>query len=528
MPRAWASCGRSRCSTSRAERLQQVAAVAGAGQLQLGQLTDHERAGERLRVAHGACRLLGLPGPGEGVAVVLLAEPDQRREGGQPGPHARRLGALVVQHQPLGDAELAESRRERARPLPGARPLQEQLGAGQRIVAQQGGRPAVGVEGRVEHPGQLPHIAEQRQDPHPLTRPGAPGAGGPRRAPARRARRHRGWRTRPGPDRRRGVRSATSVRRHHPREVQREGVRGGVAVGPFDRHPGGQVQPAADPVRQPVVGGVPDETVAEPQSVGPVPVDERRRRDQAGRVDGDALGGQHLDEGVDAEGAAEDRRVAQEPAGRGVEGVDLCGHRTLERIRHRIRRVEVVRRAGQLLHEQRVAVGAGDDGVDLVRSQRGRLGGVGEERAQRRFVQRREGDGRPVVRREPAFGVAARHQQQPRPALGRGRQPLEQVRRRGVGPLRVVHEDQQRPADRGAEHGAHHLGHHVRAEPRIDGLALRGRRHVEVHHVAEEREQRDERGVEDGHPLGEARHRVGAVPPADLEQRTRIGSRKTP
>ena len=35
-----------------------------------------------------------------------------------------------------------------------------------------------------------------------------------------------------------------------------------------------------------------------------VPVDERRRRHEARRVDGDALGGQDLDEGVDAEGSA--------------------------------------------------------------------------------------------------------------------------------------------------------------------------------------------------------------------------------
>ena len=169
MPRAWASCGRSRCSTSRASASSRwrpspgpVSSSSASSRTMSARASASgsptARAASSASLARArASRLCSWP------SRISAANEDSR---------ARMRAASGLSSCSTNRLATLSSRRaaeNASRPLSGARPLQEQLGARQRVVAQQGGRPAVRVEGRVEHPGQLPHVAEQRQDPHPFT-----------------------------------------------------------------------------------------------------------------------------------------------------------------------------------------------------------------------------------------------------------------------------------------------------------------------------------------------------------------------
>ena len=103
------------------------------------------------------------------------------------------------------------------------------------------------------------------------------------------------------------------------------------------------------------------------------------------------VGARHLagDQRVEiphGEAPAEHRRVAEElTTGRG-QAIDLRGHERVDRVGERVTAAVVAGDAEQLGEEQRVPVGASDDGVEQVREQRIVFGRASERPARSRRV----------------------------------------------------------------------------------------------------------------------------------------------
>jgi hypothetical protein len=150
--------------------------------------------------------------------------------------------------------------------------------------------------------------------------------------------------------------------------------------------------------------------------------------------------------GCSREAAAEYRGVAQHAAGDRVERVHLRGDRGLERVRHGLDRAHAPRGAHDLLRIQRVAAGAPDDQVELVRAQRRRGGGLVDECGQISSGGGPELDVAAIGRREPPSSSAPRDEHQPRATGAGGGQAPQQLRRGAVHPLRVLGHQQAGPS----------------------------------------------------------------------------------
>ena len=123
-----------------------------------------------------------------------------------------------------------------------------------------------------------------------------------------------------------------------------------------------RVQLAAPPEREPFVGGVADQRVAEPERPGSVRValDELRQPVPRLRVERRLrIAGENLRDEVARERRSEHGRPAKEGTVAGREAVDARRHDLEDALRHRLDLATLrVRRSDELPHEERVAAGA--------------------------------------------------------------------------------------------------------------------------------------------------------------------------
>ena len=94
----------------------------------------------------------------------------------------------------------------------------------------------------------------------------------------------------------------------------------------------------------------------------------------------------------------------------------------------------------------------------------------------------------------------------------------QQVRRRLVHPVHVLHEEERRRLEQLAEHGLDDAVQARAAECRLQIVRLRRRVHRRVDHVGDERRPRHELAVDLLEPLGEQRRvRVRIAVHVDVE-----------
>ena len=123
---------------------------------------------------------------------------------------------------------------------------------------------------------------------------------------------------------------------------------------------------------------------------------------------------------------------------------------------------------------------------------------------------------------EPAGARPADGQDEPRPGvdrIGRRRdQPAEQLGRSLVDPVGVVDDDGQRAVGPGRQQPDDGVGCAVPAEPGLDLVHLDRRWHVDVRHLAHERRQRQQVGIDDPQASEQRSSHHRGIGPLDAEQ----------
>ena len=262
------------------------------------------------------------------------------------------------------------------------------------------------------------------------------------------------------------------------------------ARSPLDRLTGADVQISPPAVRQPLVGGVAHQRVAEAVEAGAVLGHELAQPPPGRRAGRGRLVQKLLREGG-AEPQPQHRRHAQQAAVGRRQLVDLRRHHRLHRVRQPLGGARHTRRAQQLLQEQRVAARSAGEDRHLVRAKR-RILGCSDQQLdhlllrQRVEVQRHRG---PAGRRcEPGSLVAPGDADQPRPPGHLAAELEQQVTGRLVHPVRVLDGDQRRAAEDAAQELRHHLVQPRPAELLAELFHVRVRRHVQVERDTQQRQ----------------------------------------
>ena len=459
--------------------------------LRLGRTEDEQGGGQGVVVADPARGRHRLQRPSPALLELLLAHPDHRDERVELHRHGlcgvTRLRWRVLEPA-TGLGHDPQRRSQRAGALVHPRPASEDPSPVHRVRGERG-RPPIRLHRPVEHAGEPAQLAEDapqlrpvrigdtRHPPAHLERPlvhlrGVDvGIGAPRLLSGR-------LRIAPRPL---GVPRPPEVQR------QRRGVRGQVGAHLLQRQAGGAVQRRPDPIGQPFVGGVADEAVAEAQPARAVGLEEAGESPLVRGGHRHPVGRQRPVEHLAPEAASEHGAVAQHPAGVRRQGVDLSAHRGADGLGQGLHRARPEGDPRHLLDEERVALGPVDDGGDLVRPQRGRLRRGDDETLDDRGGQRRQRHPGGRLGVEAACLAAADGHDEPLPSRrGRG-DPVEQRRRRGVGPVRLLRDDDDPSLQRALREADDGVGEPVGPVLRVELVHLERRRHVDLGHVGEQR-----------------------------------------
>ena len=285
---------------------------AGDTLLGIGVIQHDEGTDERFVVVHRACFLDDPQRPTPGLLGSLLIHPRPGREHVQSDLDPTGLGVATERRQ-AGAADTGDP--QRAGEGPGAQvhrglPRQD-VGGRQRVVTQQTHGAAVGIQGLVEHPGEVPQISHGRPEAGPV----GVGHAGDATAHVQRGDELVGG---VGV----GIRAAGELTGHLrvPPGTHRvtgagevQGQRGGVdlEVGahPLEDLSGRLVEAGAELVGQALVGGVAHEAVAELDAVATVRLEEAVQLVVGRRVDVEPVRTQGLVDDLAPEATAENRRV---------------------------------------------------------------------------------------------------------------------------------------------------------------------------------------------------------------------------
>ena len=290
------------------------------------------------------------------------------------------------------------------------------------------------------------------------------------------------------------------------------------------RRPGPPVQLAPPAIGQALVGDVARQRLAEAPALA-VGLDEVAQLGLHDRAEGDVVGPQDQLERLGPEAQPEHRRAAQHLAGVPGEGVDLRAEHRLQRVRQRRgsrgrRRLRHVPQ--QLLQEERVAGGAGDDRPHVVGTdvhvgsgpdQLGRLAvGQGGQRD----------DGLVGVRR-PAGSAAGRRREMT--SHGRPSAPSAAAATRAS---RLVDASSSQcassttttsgPVMHMRQQAHERVGLAVRAEAGLQLVHLGRRGDLQVGDLGDQRRHRQEAGIELPQAVQELAGHRGGIVPAHAEQ----------
>ena len=180
-------------------------------------------------------------------------------------------------------------------------------------------------------------------------------------------------------------------------------------------------------VAEPVVRDVTEQPVAKAPPIDIVRFEEAAESFQRRLVDADVLGFEYLGEHGTTKAATEHRCVRQDPLRQRVQCIDLGSHRSLQRRRHRVEGTQLADHADELADEQRVAARPLYDLIDLVRTQRRRLGGGDRQQPGRPVVERLQLDAGGTFGVRPAELVAPGHDDGPRPRGGLPCEALDEL-----------------------------------------------------------------------------------------------------
>ncbi len=254
------------------------------------------------------------------------------------------------------------------------------------------------------------------------------------------------------------------------------------------------MDPRAHPEGEPLVCRVANQAVAEAEPPLTVGFDERRESGEHGGIQGEVVRREDALEDLAPEAATQDRAVAQDSAYPRVELVDLGAHGGVHRLRQFPERPGPQGEPGHLLDEERVALGAFDDGGHLVRPQRRRLGRCVDEALHDLAGQWAEHHPNRGLRCEPALVAPAHDEHGPRSAGRRERDPGEERGRGAVGPVRLLDDEGHGAGDQPPEEIDDDIRRPVTAVLRVDAVGFERGRNVHLGDVRQQRRHRQEVG----------------------------------